>query len=239
MEPLNATELRVTRRGTIGPCKCKVGSCRKCGSKCKRCKCQCDGFSILDTLKRMRSQKEKDVVPRRRKMKAPKRMKAVEKLIKEPVRSSRRGKPKRSWAHLMDDDSTYNLPSVGTNIETNEDEDDEHVDSSNLIVVMRLLLDTETLKTAIDELGKTISSVSLPANKQTLKKLFVSALEINSIEYSDSSGKTLLSLHKILHLPYESSNDVQQLLMSSLTKKKRITFNIKLEICQKILKGNK
>ena len=34
----------VTRRGSIGPCTCKVGVCRRCGSACKRCKCACDGI---------------------------------------------------------------------------------------------------------------------------------------------------------------------------------------------------
>ena len=234
MKPINATELRVTRRGTIGPCKCKVGPCRKCGSKCKRCKCQCDGFSILDTLKRMRSQKGKDVQPTRRKSKAPKRMKLSDNSISKPVRFSRRGKPKRSWAHLMDDDSTY-LLSVGINNNTNDDDDERR---DKIIVVMRSLLDTENLKMAIDELGKTISSISLPANKQTLKKLFISALETDSIQYSDSSETTLQNLHKILHLPYDSSNDLQQLLISSLTKK-RLMFNMKLEIHQKIVKASK
>ena len=44
--------IRLTRRGTIGPCNCKVGGCRKCGSMCRRCKCACDGISPLDALKR-------------------------------------------------------------------------------------------------------------------------------------------------------------------------------------------
>ena len=68
MEARNATELRITRRGTIGPCKCKVGSCRKCGSRCKRCKCQCDGFSILDTLDRIsKNQYDKDALKNKKK----------------------------------------------------------------------------------------------------------------------------------------------------------------------------
>ena len=46
------TIIRLTRRGTIGPCNCKVGGCRKCGSMCRRCKCACNGISPLDALKR-------------------------------------------------------------------------------------------------------------------------------------------------------------------------------------------
>ena len=44
--------IRVTRRGTIGNCSCKVGGCRKCGSACRRCKCSCDGVAPLDALSR-------------------------------------------------------------------------------------------------------------------------------------------------------------------------------------------
>ena len=44
--------IRLTRRGTIGQCNCKVGGCRKCGSACRRCKCACDGISPLDALQR-------------------------------------------------------------------------------------------------------------------------------------------------------------------------------------------
>ena len=220
MKARNATELRVTRRGTIGPCKCKVGPCRKCGSKCKRCKCQCDGFSILDTLNRLRNSKEKSSQSRR-KTKAPKRLKASEKLIKEPVRSSKRDKAKRSWAHLNDDDSTY-LASLGTNNNDKNKSEDKRRRTSKTIVVLRTLMDTDNLKTAIEELSKTISSISLPANKQTLKKLLKSAMDTNSIEYSDSSETTIRNLLDILHLPYESSNDLQQLLSSTLTKRKNV-----------------
>ena len=44
--------IRITRRGTIGQCSCKVGGCRKCGSACRRCKCACDGVAPLDALSR-------------------------------------------------------------------------------------------------------------------------------------------------------------------------------------------
>ena len=44
--------IRVTRRGTIGQCSCKVGGCQKCGSACRRCKCACDGVAPLDALNR-------------------------------------------------------------------------------------------------------------------------------------------------------------------------------------------
>ena len=44
--------IRLARRGTVGPCNCKVGGCRKCGSMCRRCKSACDGISPLDALKR-------------------------------------------------------------------------------------------------------------------------------------------------------------------------------------------
>ena len=163
MKACYATELRVTRRGTIGPCKCKVGPCRKCGSKCKRCKCQCDGYSILDTLNRLQNSKEKSSKSRR-KTKAPKRLKASDKLINEPVRFSKRGKAKRSWAHLNDDDSTY-LMSVGTtNNDMNEAEDERQ--RSKTIVVLRTLMDTDNLKMAIEELSKTISSISLPTKNR-------------------------------------------------------------------------
>ena len=126
IEPQNATELQITRRITIGPCKCKVGSCRKCGSRWKRCKCQCDGYSILDTLDCIQhNQYNKDALKKKkRRFQKAKQLKPGEKLIKEPTRSSKRSKAKQSCAHLNDDDSTY-LPSVGTNI--NNDDNDETV----------------------------------------------------------------------------------------------------------------
>ena len=42
--------IRVTRRGSIGQCSCKVGGCRKRGSACRQCKCACDGVAPLDAL---------------------------------------------------------------------------------------------------------------------------------------------------------------------------------------------
>ena len=119
---------------------------------------------------------------------------------------------------MNDDDSTY-LPSVGTNNHTNE-EDDGHCNS--VIVVMRTLMDVDNLKMAIEELGKTKSSISLSANKQTFNKLFQSALKTNSIQYLDSSDTTIQNLLKTLHLLYKSSNDLQQLLISTLTETKNI-----------------
>ncbi len=46
MNSLNATELQITRWGTIGPYKCKVGPCRKCGGVFRHCKCRCEGYSV-------------------------------------------------------------------------------------------------------------------------------------------------------------------------------------------------
>ena len=62
--------IRLTRRGTIGICSCKVGGCRKCGSTCRRCKCACDGISPLEALsrkvgKRQRSTTDKKPVRKR------------------------------------------------------------------------------------------------------------------------------------------------------------------------------
>ena len=167
----------------------------------------------------MRNSKEKKSQSRR-KTKAPKRLKSSEKLIKEPVRSSKRGKAKRSWAHLNDDDSTYLMSVGGTSYNDKNGAEDER--RNETIVVLRTLMDTDNLKMAIEELSKTISSISLPANKQTLKKLLKSAMDTNSIEYSVSSETTIRNLLDILHLPYESSNDLQQLLLSTLTKRKKV-----------------
>ena len=154
---------------------------------------------------------------KKRRFQKAKRLKASEKLIKEPTRSSKRSKVQQSWIHLNDDDSTY-LPSIGTNNVVNDDGDEspQQVD----IVVMRTLLDPDNLKTPIAELAKTMSSVSLPACKSTLKKLFNSAMRSNLLEYSDSSATTIRDLLEILHLPMESANDLQQLLISTMTKRK-------------------
>ena len=216
MEPQNATELRITRWGTIRPCKCKVGSCRKCGSRCKRCKCQCDGYSILDTLDCIQhNQYNKDALKKKkRRFQKAKRLKPEDKLIKEPTRSSKRSKAKQSWVHLNDDDSTY-LPLVGTNVNNDDNDKIAQVD----MVVMRTLLDPDNLKAAIVELTKTMSSVSLPTSKSTLKKLFNTVMSSNSLEYSDSSITTIRNLLEILHLPIESANNLQQLLISLTSKR--------------------
>ena len=87
---------------------------------------------------------------------------------------------------------------------------------------MRMLMYRENVKIAVEELGKTLSSISLPSNKQTFTKLFQSALKTNLIEYLDLSETTIRNLLKTLHLSYESSNDLQQLLISALTKRKKI-----------------
>ena len=43
---------RVTRRGLVGKCSCKVGACIICGSSCKCCKCTCNGVKSIDALAR-------------------------------------------------------------------------------------------------------------------------------------------------------------------------------------------
>ena len=46
-------------RGIIGPCTCKVGSCRKYNSRCKRCGCACDGVPPTLALSRHRGAQQK------------------------------------------------------------------------------------------------------------------------------------------------------------------------------------
>ena len=62
----------------------------------------------------------------------------------------------------------------------------------------------------------------LPASKSTLKKLFNSAMSSNLTRYLDLSETTIRNLLKILHLPNESSNDFQQLLIPTMIKRKNI-----------------
>ena len=82
-------------------------------------------------------------------------MEVSDKLIKEPVHSSKRRKAKQSWAHLNDEDSSTYLPSVSTNNHVNDDDiETREVDPHNMIVVMRTLLDPDILKDAIAELAK-------------------------------------------------------------------------------------
>ena len=106
----SATKLRLTQRGTIGICQCKVGACPKCGAACKRCKCRCPGYSVLETIERMRlrNQKDKSI---KKKVK-PQRKRQESKLITESsTRSSKRSKASRDWSYINDDDSTF-LPSI-------------------------------------------------------------------------------------------------------------------------------
>lgn len=133
-------------------------------------------------------------------------------IVQEPIRCSKRQTNRRSWEHLNDDDSTY-LPSVRTenySVDT---------DTNSTIVVMRQLLDPEVLREAIEELDKKISSISLPTSKHTLRKLYKTAIKSKTIEYSNSLHRTIFSLLKALHLPKDSSIDLQKLLISTLTKR--------------------
>ena len=122
--------------------------------------------------------------------------------------------------HLNNENSTC-LPSVSTNNHVNDnDNKTREIDPRNMRVVIRTLLDPENLKDAIAELSKIMSSVSLPASKSTLTKLFNLAMNLNLLTYLESSETTIRNLLEILHLPSESSNDLQQLLISTITKRK-------------------
>ncbi len=70
----------LTRRGLIGECSCKVGACRKCGSGCKRCKCNCDGVSPLEAIKRFNQN-----INNKKRKRRPKRLKALDKIVAEPM----------------------------------------------------------------------------------------------------------------------------------------------------------
>ena len=59
------SSIRLTRRGTIGDCTCKVGGCRKCGSSCRRCKCACDGISPLEALSRKVGKRQSNTTKRK------------------------------------------------------------------------------------------------------------------------------------------------------------------------------
>ena len=83
---------------------------------------------------------------------------------------------------------------------------------------MRILLDPEVMKLTIIELDKSMSAISLPTSKLTLKKLYESVLSLKSIDYSDSSATIICTLLQKLYLQINVSNDLQNLLISILTK---------------------
>ena len=61
-------------------------------------------------------------------------------------------------------------------------------DDMNLtIIVMRIFLDPEVAKQAIDDLGKSMSAISLPTSKLTLEKLNESFLRSKSSDYLNLS----------------------------------------------------
>ena len=222
MKPLDATELRVTRRGTIGPCKCKLGPCRRCGGTCRRCKCTCKGYSVLDTIDRIRRKQMKKGTTETTKSKSkPKRKKASDMIINEPCRRSKRNKTIKSWAHLNDDDSTF-LPSVSTATNTVVDnvEISNNRKSCRVVVVMRMLLDPYVLRKAITDFGNTLSSLSIPTYKLKMKKLFLEAFESDLIKNAESSEDIIRELLYLLYLPYETSIDLQNLLIFSMNEKK-------------------
>jgi len=178
---------------------------------------------VLDTIDRMRRKQTKKGTETKSKSR-PKRKKASEKLINEPCRRSKRNNTTKSWAHLNDDDSTF-LPSVST--ATNAvDKVDNVVEIGNdrkscgLVVVMRMLLDPDVLRKTITEFGNTLSSLSIPTYKLRVKKLFVEALKSDSIKKAESSEEIIRELLKLLHLPYETSIDLQNLLIFSMNEKK-------------------
>ena len=45
---------RVTRRGLVGKCSCKVAAYKICGSSCKHCICACNSVKFIDVLARYR-----------------------------------------------------------------------------------------------------------------------------------------------------------------------------------------
>ena len=105
---------RVTRRGQVGKCSCKVGACRICGSSCKRCKCSCDGVNPIDALARHKGAQSKKA-----------KRKNVEPTKQMPSRKSKRcnaasGCVDASQGSNDDDDSTY--------VEKNDNESDDSLE---------------------------------------------------------------------------------------------------------------
>ena len=108
--------IRLTRRGTIGICSCKVGGCRKCGSSCRRCKCACDGISPLEALsrkvgKRQRSTTDKKPV-RKRSTRASSRLgRKDDKVDERDVRRSKRDNRSNTTKDSLDDSKRENSTS--------------------------------------------------------------------------------------------------------------------------------
>ena len=212
----SATKLRLTRRGTIGLCQCKVGACRKCGAACKRCKCRCPGYSVLETIERMRlrNQKDKSI---KKKVK-PQRKRQESKLITESsTRSSKRSKASRDWSYINDDDSTF-LPSIyKINVTKNKKSDS----TVKAIAIQPKLVESKNLTTAMTELRNILPSLSIPKSKGSLKKLLSDGFETGAFVYSESSSKTLTKILERLHLPNDASDLFQSLLLLLLEKCKK------------------
>ena len=97
----------LTRRGLIGECSCKVGACRKCGSRCKRYKCNCDGVSPLEAVKRFNQN------IRNKKCKCrPKRLKALDKIVVEHM--IKKIKKRQVEGKNVEDDSEF-TPALSMN----------------------------------------------------------------------------------------------------------------------------
>ena len=119
-----------------------------------------------------------------KKSKKAKQLKASDMILDKPSRFSKCTNSRRSWVHLNDDDSMY-LPSVHT-------ENCSEKNNTNLtIIVMRMLLDSEVVKEAIEELGKSISSISLPTSKLTFKELYTKQYETRNVSKTNSGGKQI------------------------------------------------
>ena len=217
----SATKLRLTRRGTIGLCQCKVGACRKCGAACKRCKCRCPGYSVLETVEQMRLRNEKD--NKIKKKSKAKRKTQDTKLIAEPAtRSSKRSKVARDWSYINDDDSTF-LPSIyKINVTKNKESDR----ADKCMIIQPKFVESKNLTTAMTELRNIIPSLSIPKSKASWIKLISDGFETNIFKYSESSSEMLTKIMERLHLPTDASELLQSLLLLVLDKCNKVeTYN--------------
>ena len=97
----------ITRRGLSGECSCKVGACRKCGSRYKRCKCNCDGVSPLEAVKRFNQN-----IRNKKRKRRPKRLKALDKIVVEP--KIKKSKKRQVEGKNGEDDSEF-TPALSMN----------------------------------------------------------------------------------------------------------------------------
>ena len=199
--------MTLTRSRLIGPCSCKRGGCRICGSACKRCKCACDGESPFDALARMkRGRPLKMLTTKRIGSKRPKRMKLHNKSVVKPTRRSKRGVHTKSWKNVIQDDDSSFSPSMCTFIDSETkmkrtDSSKSGIPWISAFPDLQMFENEEFFHEGLKELSKIMHKISLPSTTRRLHKLLDESITYSSLKYIANPAELIGNILEALNLP--------------------------------------